>query len=70
MSELERAERIVALEVQVAHLVDANKALTEKVQLLLDKLNQARGAWWLLLVLSGVVGFVGGKLGAAASWFK
>ena len=53
-------ERIAALEVEVRYLrselSDAHRKIDEMYALMM----QGRGAWWVIVVLSGVVGFVAG----------
>lgn len=62
-------ERIAALEVQVKHLTSVVEKQDQKIDLLVETFQQAKGAKWMLLAMVGVGGFLAGKLPTILSWF-
>ena len=63
-------ERIVALEVQVAHLTALVEKQDKKIDILVETFQQAKGAKWLLMALVGVGGFLAGKLPGLMAWLS
>jgi hypothetical protein len=61
-------ERIAALEVQVKHLTAVVERQDQKIDVLVETLQQAKGAKWVLFALVGIGGFIAGKLPTLAGY--
>lgn len=62
-------ERIAKLEVKIEHLTHAMDDMSGKVSILVEMLNQAKGARWAILGVSGLAGFLSGKAGGLLTGF-
>lgn len=62
-------ERIAKLEVKIEHLTHAMDEMGGKLSTLVDLLNQAKGARWAILGVSGLAGFLSGKAGGLLTGF-
>lgn len=63
-----QAERITALEIQMAHVLAESQSMSKKLDELLGLRNRGIGAFWLASALAGT-----GIIGLAVSlvdWFK
>ena len=68
MTEHDLRERLTRLETEVEHMRETVDKMDAKVTTLVDTLNQARGAKWMLAALVGIGGFVAGKLGSLSAF--
>lgn len=64
MTDNDLRERLVRLETELEHVTAKLDSVAIKVSELLDILNAARGARYLLIAAAGVAGFLSGKIGA------
>lgn len=62
MNEPEIRERLVRLETQVGHITTSLDDVSLKVTELVNLLNQAKGARWMIGIVAALVGFAGAKL--------
>lgn len=68
VGDMDTRDRVIRLETQVAHLTSVIEKQDEKIDLLLDTFQQAKGARYVLMALVAVGGFMAGKLPAMLSW--
>lgn len=67
---MSESEDIAALKVQVADLKDDVAKLQVSVELLLAKMNQARGSWATLVVLGSITAALGAAAATVIGWFR
>ncbi len=66
----DQAAEIAGLKVQVAELKDDVAKLTASVELLLAKMNQAKGSWATLVVLGSITAALGAAAATVVGWLK
>ncbi len=62
MTEPEIRERLVRLETEMEHITAKLDDVSKKVTLLVDLLNQAKGARWIIGIVAAIIGFAAAKL--------
>jgi hypothetical protein len=62
MNEPEIRERLVRLETEMEHITAKLDDVSKKVTLLVDLLNQARGARWAIGIVAALIGFAAAKI--------
>ena len=62
MTDPDLRERLVRLETEMEHMTAKLDDVSKKVTLLVDLLNQARGARWMIGIVAALIGFAGAKL--------
>lgn len=64
----EEQRRLAAAETDIAHMRREIAEVNQKVDQLLAFFNNARGAWWMILIVATVITTVSGL--AIAAWAK
>ena len=62
MTEPDLRERLVRLETEMEHITVKLDDVSKKVTLLVDLLNQAKGARWIVGIIAALIGFAAAKL--------
>jgi hypothetical protein len=62
MTDPDLRERLVRLETEMEHMTAKLDDVSKKVTLLVDLLNQAKGARWVIAGMAAIGGFVAAKL--------